>query len=59
MVFFASAKHIPILIIDSWDAVSFQIEKGSIERLETSMLDIARKTKTDLVLISEYTGEKR
>ena len=52
-------EDITILIIDSWDAVSFQIEKGSIEKLETSMLDIARKTKTDLVLISEYTGEKR
>jgi len=54
-------ENIEILIIDSWDAVSFQIGKGdqNIEKLETSMLDIARKTRTHLILINEYTGEKR
>jgi len=54
-------ENVAILIIDSWDAVSFQIGKGdpNIEKLETSMLDIARKTRTHLILISEYTGEKR
>jgi len=54
-------EDVAILIIDSWDAVSFQIGKGdpNIEKLETSMLDIARKTRTHLILISEYTGEKR
>ncbi len=52
-------EDVTILIIDSWDAVSFQIGKESVEKLETSMLDIARKTKTHLLLISEYTGEKR
>jgi len=52
-------EDISILIVDSWDAVSFQIGKESVEKLETSMLDIARKTKTHLILISEYTDEKR
>ena len=54
-------EDVTILILDSWDAVSFQIgkENQGIEKLETSMLDIARKTKTHLILISEYTGEKR
>ena len=54
-------QNVTILIIDSWDAVSFQIGKGdqNIEKLETSMLDIARKTRTHLILISEYTAEKR
>ncbi|MBE0516089.1 MAG: hypothetical protein IBX41_01690 [Methanophagales archaeon] len=54
-------ENVTILIIDSWDAVSFQIgkETQSVEKLETSMLDIARKTRTHLILISEYTGEKR
>jgi KaiC/GvpD/RAD55 family RecA-like ATPase len=54
-------ENVTILIIDSWDAVSFQIGKGNqgVEKLETSMLDIARKTRTHLILISEYTGEKR
>lgn len=52
-------EDVTILIIDSWDAVSFQIGKESVEKLETSMLDIARKTKTHLLLISEYAGEKR
>lgn len=54
-------ENVSILIIDSWDAVSFQIGKGNqnIEKLETSMLDIARKTRTHLILINEYTGERR
>ncbi len=54
-------EDVTILILDSWDAVSFQIGKGNqdIEKLETSMLDIARKTKTHLVLISEYAEERR
>ncbi len=54
-------EEVTILILDSWDAVSFQIgkENQGIEKLETSMLDTARKTKTHLVLITEYTGEKR
>lgn len=52
-------EDVTILIIDSWDAVSFQIGKENVEKLETSMLDIARKTKTHLFLISEYGGEKR
>jgi KaiC/GvpD/RAD55 family RecA-like ATPase len=54
-------ENVAILILDSWDAVSFQIgkENRGIEKLETSMLDIARKTKTHLLLISEYSGEKR
>ena len=54
-------EDVTILILDSWDAVSFQIgkENQGVEKLETSMLDIARKTKTHLVLITEYTGEKR
>jgi len=55
-------EDVTILIIDSWDAVSFQIgkeNKESIEKLENSMLDIARKTKTRLLLISEYSGEKK
>jgi len=55
-------KDVTILIIDSWDAVSFQISKDnqkSIEKLENSMLDIARKTKTRLLLISECSGEKK
>ncbi len=55
-------KDVTILIIDSWDAVSFQIgskNQKSIEKLESSMLDIARKTNTRLLLISEYTGEKK
>ena len=52
-------EDITILIIDSWDAVSFQIEKESRDRLDTSMLDIARKTKTHLVLLSEDAGERR
>lgn len=54
-------EDVTILILDSWDAVSFQIgeENRGVEKLETSMLDIARKTKTHLILISEYTGEKR
>ncbi|RZN43885.1 MAG: hypothetical protein EFT35_00890 [Methanophagales archaeon ANME-1-THS] len=54
-------ENVTILIIDSWDAVSFQIGKGdqNIEKLETSMLDIARKTRTHLILISEFTAEKR
>jgi len=54
-------ENVTILIIDSWDAVSFQIGKETqgVEKLETSMLDIARKTRTHLILISEYTGEKR
>lgn len=54
-------ENVTVLIIDSWDAVSFQIGKGdqNIEKLETSMLDIARKTRTHLILISEYTAEKR
>ena len=54
-------EDVTILILDSWDAVSFQIgkENQGVEKLETSMLDIARKTKTHLILISEYTGEKR
>lgn len=54
-------ENVTILIIDSWDAVSFQIGKETqgVEKLETSMLDIARKTRTHLILISEYSGEKR
>ena len=54
-------EDVTFLILDSWDAVSFQIGNGNqgVEKLETSMLDIARKTKTHLVLISECTGEKR
>ncbi|MHC1635798.1 MAG: ATPase domain-containing protein [Candidatus Methanospirareceae archaeon] len=54
-------EDVTVLIIDSWDAVSFQIGKNKkdVEKLETSMLDIARKTRTHLLLISEYTGEKR
>jgi KaiC/GvpD/RAD55 family RecA-like ATPase len=54
-------ENVTVLIIDSWDAVSFQIGKETqgVEKLETSMLDIARKTRTHLILISEYTGEKR
>jgi len=52
-------EDVTILIIDSWDAVSSQIEKESRDRLETSMLDIARKTKTHLVLLSEDTGERK
>ena len=54
-------ENVTILLIDSWDAVAFQIgkEDQSIEKLENSMLDIARKTKTHLLLISEYTGEKK
>ncbi|MBC8520832.1 MAG: hypothetical protein H8D26_02410 [Methanomicrobia archaeon] len=54
-------EDVTILIIDSWDAVSFQVGKKNmdLEKLETSMLDISRKTKTHLILISEYTGEER
>jgi len=54
-------EDVTILILDSWDAVSFQVvtENQGVEKLETSMLDIARKTKTHLILITEYTGEKR
>ncbi len=54
-------EDVTILILDSWDAVSFQIgkENQGIEKLETSMLDIARKTKTHLVLITEYAEERR
>lgn len=55
-------KDVTSLIIDSWDAVSFQIgneNQKSIEKLENSMLDIARKTKTRLLLITEYSGSKR
>jgi KaiC/GvpD/RAD55 family RecA-like ATPase len=54
-------EDVTILIIDSWDAVSFQVGKETLdmEKLETSMLDIARKTRTHLILISEYTGERR
>ena len=54
-------EDVTILIIDSWDAVSFQIgkENQGIEKLENIMLDIARKTKTHLVLITEYTDEKK
>lgn len=52
-------EDVTIQIVDSWDAVSFQIGQESLEKLETSMLDIARKTKTHLVLTSEYTRGKR
>ncbi|MGB2841190.1 MAG: gas vesicle protein GvpD P-loop domain-containing protein [Halobacteriota archaeon] len=54
-------EDVTILIIDSWDAVSFQVGKKNqdLEKLETSMLDISRKTKTHLILISECTGEER
>ncbi len=54
-------EDVTILIIDSWDAVSFQVgkENHDVEKLETAMLDISRKTKTHLILISEYTGRRR
>lgn len=54
-------EDVTLLIVDSWDAVSFQVgkENQSIEKLENTMLDIARKTKTHLLLITEYTGEKK
>lgn len=52
-------EDVTILIVDSWDAVSFQIGQENVEKLETSMLDIARKTRTHLILISEYTSERR
>ncbi|MBN1761956.1 MAG: hypothetical protein JW878_02590 [Methanomicrobia archaeon] len=52
-------EDVTVQIVDSWDAVSFQIGKESVERLETSMLDIARKTKTHLILITEYADEKK
>ncbi|MHC1610400.1 MAG: ATPase domain-containing protein [Candidatus Methanospirareceae archaeon] len=52
-------EDVTIQIVDSWDAISFQIGQENVEKLETSMLDIARKTRTHLVLISEYTDEKR
>ena len=55
-------EDVTILIIDSWDAVSFQIGKENqegTEKLENSMLDIARKTKTRLLLITEYSGDRK
>ncbi len=55
-------EDVKILIIDSWDAVSFQIGRDnnvSAEKLEISMLDIARKTKTRLLLITEYSESRK
>ncbi|MHC1588122.1 MAG: RAD55 family ATPase, partial [Candidatus Syntropharchaeia archaeon] len=46
-----------VLIIDSWDAVIFQIGKNNKEKLENSMMDLARKTKTNLVLVTELARE--
>jgi len=51
-------KDVSILIVDSWDAICSQIG-GDAEKLNVSMLDIARKTETNLILISERESEEK
>jgi len=51
-------KDVSILIVDSWDAIHSQIG-GDAEKLNVSMLDIARKPETNLVLISEKEEEEK
>jgi len=51
----------PIVIIDSWDAVvshTGYYEPGDRERLENNLCDFARKTKTRIIFIVEYTELK-
>ena len=51
-------KDVSILIVDSWDAICSQIG-DDIEKLNVSMLDVARKTETNLILISEKESEDK
>lgn len=51
-------EDIKLLIVDSWDAVSSQIGVDKNVKLESSMLDIARKTKTNLIMVEEKSGVK-
>lgn len=50
----------PVVIIDSWEAVSFHssyYEHKDKEELEHNLCDVARRTKTKIILLVEYTGQ--
>ena len=50
----------PIIIIDSWEAIAFYsgyYEQRDKEGLEHNLCDVARRTKTKIILLVEYLGQ--
>ncbi len=50
----------PVVIIDSWEAIAFYsgyYEQRDKEELEHNLCDVARRTKTKIILLVEYTGQ--
>lgn len=52
-------KDVTVLVIDSWDAIHFQISEDDTELIETYVLDVTKKTKTNVIMITERTGTTR